>query len=60
MATIDLNGGEPIITTQPSPTPTITEPRRRVSIATDPVSDRLHEGYGYEQNRNRKISSVTE
>lgn len=59
MASTDHTGEQPI-TSQPSPTPTATtpaEPRRRVSIATDPVSEgRLHEGYGYE--RSRKVSSV--
>lgn len=58
MASAD-HAGQPPITIQPIPSPG-SEPRRRVSINTDPVAEgRLHEGYGYEQNRNRKISSVS-
>lgn len=64
MASTDNNIGEPVVTVQPS-SPTHNnsiEPRRRVSIASDPVTDgRLgHDNLGFEQNRGRKISTQSE
>lgn len=64
MASTDNNVGEPVVTVQPS-SPThnnSVEPRRRVSIASDPVIDgRLgHDNLGFEQTRGRKISQQSE
>lgn len=63
MASTDNNFGEPVVTVQPSsPTHNSVEPRRRVSIASDPVVDgRLgHDNLGFEQIRGRKISQQSE
>lgn len=48
--------GEPPITTQP-----VAETKRKVSMASDPVSEsRLgHDNLGYDLNPRRKISQVT-
>lgn len=62
MASTDNNIGEPVVTVQPSSHNNSVEPRRRVSIASDPVIDgRLgHDNLGFEQNRGRKISQQSE
>lgn len=60
---------EPVVTTQPSgnaasgnstSTHSSTEPKRKVSIATDPVSESRigHDNYSYEPSSRRKVSQV--
>lgn len=59
---------ESVVTTQPSGNVTTTtnssnsstEPKRKVSIATDPVSESRigHDNYSYEPSTRRKVSQV--
>lgn len=50
---------QPVVTTQPtsasSPPPT---PKRKVSIANDPVSDNRYDNLAFEPNSKRKTSQV--
>lgn len=56
--TIDTENSQPVITSQPaaaSPPPT---PKRKVSIANDPVSDNRYDNLGFEPCSKRKTSQV--
>lgn len=48
---------EPVITSQPAASPPPT-PKRKVSIANDPVSDNRYDNLGFEPCSKRKTSQV--
>lgn len=50
-------GPEPVITSQPAASPPPT-PKRKVSIANDPVSDNRYDNLGFEPCSKRKTSQV--